>query len=169
MSLWKVFVFTNQTFCRVKKKIRNLNMSEKKFKPNCLYHTRRMEREAKAKFVASVWGADFVQFFSTVGLEEMVEFILFFHIDWGKTASVARNWTKSAPQTDATTFAFASLSILLLWSIHIWRVTIKWLILLQGCFINHFYLNILKLWRILLLFILELLKLHATSWKTLQS
>ena len=45
----------------------------------------------------------------------MVELILFFQIDRGKTASAARNWAKSALQTDATNFAFASLSILLLW------------------------------------------------------
>ena len=33
----------------------------------------------------------------------------------GKTDSVARYWTNSAPQTDATTFALPSVSILLLW------------------------------------------------------
>ena len=36
--------------------------------------------------------------FASVGLEEMVEFILFFQIDRGKTACAARKWTKSAPQ-----------------------------------------------------------------------
>ena len=44
----------------------------------------------------------------------LVQFILI-HIVQGKTASAARHWTKSAPQTDLTTFAFASDSILLLW------------------------------------------------------
>ena len=42
------------------------------------------------------------------------EFNLFFQIDQGKTTSPARNWTNSAPQTDATTFALSSNSILLL-------------------------------------------------------
>ena len=42
-----------------------------------------------------------------VYLEETVEFIHFFQIDWCKTANAARNWTYSAPQTDATTFAFS--------------------------------------------------------------
>ena len=41
---------------------------------------RRMEREAKANVVASVWGAEFSQFlasscFASVDLEEKVEFI----------------------------------------------------------------------------------------------
>ena len=43
----------------------------------------------------------------------MVEFNRF--NDWNKTASAARNWTNSAPQTDAKTFALPSVSILLLW------------------------------------------------------
>ena len=37
------------------------------------------------------------------------EFIIFFQIDRGKIASAASNWLKSAPQTDTTTLAFASL------------------------------------------------------------
>ena len=48
-------------------------------------------------------------------VEETVEFNRFFQIERGKTASAARNWTNFAPITDVTTFAFASLSILLLW------------------------------------------------------
>ena len=36
-------------------------------------------------------------------------------VDRDKTASAARNWTNIAPQTDATTFALPSVSILLLW------------------------------------------------------
>ena len=49
-----------------------------------------MEREAKAKVVASIWGAEFIQFFAlqavfaSVDLEEKVEFILFFENDRGK-------------------------------------------------------------------------------------
>ena len=53
-----------------------------------LYHRRRLEREDKAK----------------------VEFILFFLIDRGKEF----NKIPHPPQTEATTFAFASVSILLL-------------------------------------------------------
>ena len=41
-----------------------------------------------------------------------MQFILFFKI--GKTASAARNWIKSSPKTEATTFAFYSVFILLL-------------------------------------------------------
>ena len=40
----------------------------------------------------------------------LVQFILFFC----KTARAARNWINSAPQTEATTFAFSSVFILLL-------------------------------------------------------
>ena len=39
----------------------------------------------------------------------------FSQIDRGKTGCAARQWINSAAQTDATTFAFASLSILILW------------------------------------------------------
>ena len=64
-----------------------------------------MEKEPEAKVVASVWGVEFFQIlrascFSSVDLEDNFEFILFFQIDRGKT--------------DATTFAFAPVSILLL-------------------------------------------------------
>ena len=46
---------------------------------------RRMETEAKAKVVVSVWGAKFIQVraascFASVNLKEKVEFILFFQI-----------------------------------------------------------------------------------------
>ena len=51
-------------------------------------HRRRMEREAKAKVVASVWGhTSIIQFlaaltcFASVDLEDKVEIILFFLID----------------------------------------------------------------------------------------
>ena len=43
-----------------------------------------METEAKAKVVASVWGAKFIQFLAAL-------FNLFFQIDRGKTASAARS------------------------------------------------------------------------------
>ena len=62
------------------------------------------EREATAKVVASVWGTYC-----------NVEFNRFLQIDRGKKYSTAMNWTNSATQTNAKTFAFASLSILLLW------------------------------------------------------
>ena len=77
-----------------------------------------MEREGKAKVVASIWGTEFVQFlacFASVDLEEKDEFNRFFQIDRGKTDSAAKNLTNSVPQIDETTFAFASLTILLLW------------------------------------------------------
>ena len=61
------------------------------------------EREATAKVVASVWGTYC-----------NVEFNRFLQIYRGKKYSTAMNWTNSATQTDAKTFAFASLSILLL-------------------------------------------------------
>ena len=47
----------------------------------------------------------------------------FFQIDRGKTASVARHWINVAPQTGATTFAFASVSILLLRQEEIQNIT----------------------------------------------
>ena len=84
------------------------------------WHRRRMETEAKAKVVASVWGAKFVQFLAALAVlsrliwNETVECILFFQMDHGKKASAARNWTNFASQTDATIFVFASVSILLL-------------------------------------------------------
>ena len=70
---------------------------------SCLQVRKRTELEDKS-------------FFALVYLKENVELILFFQIDQGKTASAARNWTNSVvPQTDATTFALSSNSILLLW------------------------------------------------------
>ena len=47
--------------------------------------------------------------------KEKNEFILYFKIVLGKTASAARNGINSAPQTAATTFAFSFVFILLLW------------------------------------------------------
>ena len=81
-----------------------------------------METEANAKVVASVfWGCghnlynSLQRYLFCLGrIGRKVEFSLFFQIDRGKTASAARNWINSAPQTEATTFAFASVSILLL-------------------------------------------------------
>ena len=85
------------------------------------FHRRRMETEAKAKVVSSVWGADFIQFLAAL--------TIFPRSIWKnrristfssksterKTASAARNCINSAPQTETTTFAFASVCILLLW------------------------------------------------------
>ena len=45
----------------------------------------------------------------------LVQFILFFNLSWCKIASAARNWINSVTQTAATTFAFSSVFILLLW------------------------------------------------------
>ena len=62
-------------------------------------HRRRVER--KANVVASVWGAEFIHFLAALaGLPWSI---------WKKRL----NSTVSAPQTDETTFAFASLSIIL--------------------------------------------------------
>ena len=72
-----------------------------------------MEREAKAKVVVSVWGEEFVQFLAALDVLPWSIWEKRF-IDQGKRAKAARNSTNSAPQTDVTTFAFASLSILLL-------------------------------------------------------
>ena len=94
------------------------------------HHRRRMETEGKAKVVKSIWGATFFQslprklfclglfvrndWIQPVYLKETVEFNRFFQLDRDKTASVARYWTHFAPQTDATTIAMPSVSILLL-------------------------------------------------------
>ena len=50
------------------------------------YCRRRMETEAKEKVFASFWGQNLFQL-----LTALDEFILFFQIDRGKTASAARN------------------------------------------------------------------------------
>ena len=79
-----------------------------------------METEGKANVVASVCGAVFVQFLTALAVlprsiwKERLNSSYSFKIDRGKTTSAARNWTNTAPQTYSTTFAFASLSILLL-------------------------------------------------------
>ena len=44
-------------------------------------HRRRMEEEDKSKVVASVWGAECVQFLAAVDLKEKDEFYRFFQID----------------------------------------------------------------------------------------
>ena len=64
-------------------------------------HRRRMEREAKAKVVASVWGAKFVQFLAALAVLPLSI--------WKKRLN-----SNFAPQIDATIFAFASVPILLL-------------------------------------------------------
>ena len=83
-------------------------------------HRRRMETEDKARVVVSVWGVKCVQFLVALSVlprsfERKGWIQPFFQIYRDKTASMARNWTNSAPQTDATTFALSSNSILLLW------------------------------------------------------
>ena len=92
-------------------------------------HRRRMETEGKAKVVASVWWAKFVQFFAALAVlprsiwkKRFNSSSLFgrnglirtFLSNRETTASAARNLTNFAPQTDATTFALNSVSILLL-------------------------------------------------------
>ena len=65
-----------------------------------------MEREAKAKVVASVWGADFVQFLTALAV--LPRSIWNNRMNPNRprqnSYSAARIWAKSASQTDATTF-----------------------------------------------------------------
>ena len=70
-------------------------------------------RQLGGKTYSIPWGSSC---YVSVYLEETVELNSFFQIDRGKTAGAARNWIKSTPQTDATTFALPSVSILLLWN-----------------------------------------------------
>ena len=98
-------------------------------------HRRRIKTEEKAKVVASVWGKNLfncchASYFAYDDLNYRVymwnkghkddlkakdEFILFFKIVIGKTASAARNWIHpTPPHTAATTFPFASVFILFL-------------------------------------------------------
>ena len=85
-----------------------------------LKHRRRMERDAKAKVVTSVWGAELLKFLAELAVlpwsvwKKQLNSSYSYKSTENKTAGAARNWTKSFPQKDAMTFAFASLSILLL-------------------------------------------------------
>ena len=79
--------------------------NRKSFRIDIMNRRRRMEREAKAKVIASVWGAHIFQFLAALA-------VLLRSINPGKIASAARNLINSAPQTDATSVAFASVSIL---------------------------------------------------------
>ena len=80
--------------------------------PVHLTHRRRMEREAKAKVFASVWGADFVQF--SAALAVLPRSI------WKnrRSSTVSSKPTKSKQLAqqgiEQNSFAFASLYILLL-------------------------------------------------------
>ena len=56
-----------------------------------------------------------LQLFCTRTIWRMGWLILFLKSFWCKIASTARNWINSVPQTTATTFAFSSVFILLLW------------------------------------------------------
>ena len=81
---------------------------------------RRMGTEAKAKVDASVWGAKFVQFLAArVVLPQSIwkkRLNSSYSSKSTKAKLIARQGIEiqSAPQKDATTFAFASISILLL-------------------------------------------------------
>ena len=79
-------------------------------------HRRRIKTEAKAKVVASVWGAEFIQFLAAPAvfprtilimnelqqddLKEKDKFIQFFKIVLGEIASVARNLINSPNRND---------------------------------------------------------------------
>ena len=85
--------------------------------------------EAKAKVVASLCGQEFIQFLAAYSyvsyddLKNRINSSFAFKSSWcntsimkiliGKTASATRNGINSSPQTEATTFAFASVLILL--------------------------------------------------------
>ena len=87
-----------------------------------------VKRDAKAKVVASVWGPDYVQFLATLAVLPRS----IWNNRMNSTVSsnpkeakhLARQGTEQnlpPPQTEATTFAFASLSILLLCRGHSWH------------------------------------------------
>ena len=64
-------------------------------------------------------------------LKERDEFILFFKIVLGKTATAARNLINYSPQTEATTFAFSYVFNLFLWFIQKTRLKVvaaTWLV-----------------------------------------
>ena len=77
-----------------------------------LQHRRRIETEGKAKIVASVWGANFLNFFAALA----VLYLSIWKKQFNSTVSFKSTETKQlAPmQTDATTFSLPSVSILLL-------------------------------------------------------
>ena len=77
------------------------------------------------------WRTEFIQFLATLAILHyrtilkkrmnssffqiiLVQFILFFKSSYSRIASMARNWINSVPQTATTTFAFSSVSFLLL-------------------------------------------------------
>ena len=71
------------------------------------------------KWVAAGSQLDFHSILRSDDLKNRI--ILFFKSSWYKIASAARNWINSIPQSAATTFAFTSVWILLLW-LHPWFV-----------------------------------------------
>ena len=85
---------------------------------------RRIYTEEKEKVVAAVWGTELIQFIATLAIlyqdefilffSVLVQFMLFFKSSWCKTAIVTPKKWIAVPQTEATTFAFYSVFILLL-------------------------------------------------------
>ena len=98
-------------------------------------------QKIKSKGRRCCLGATFIQFLSLLAilhqdwLGEEDEFILVFISSWCKIAGVARNWIILSPQTAATTFAFSSVFIFLVWSR-------RWLTLLWR---NQYYRHISSL------------------------
>ena len=97
-------------------------------------HSRRMETEAKAKSSSLFGGAEFVQFLAALcldlfGRNGWIQRVYLEKIDRGKTASAARNF---ATQTDATEFAFASVSILLPWLRVHTNDPLSWILIIIG-------------------------------------
>ena len=79
-------------------------------------------------------GAEFVQFLAALGLDLFgrngwIQRVYLEKIDRGKTASAARNF---ATQTDATEFAFASVSILLPWLRVHTNDPLSWILIIIG-------------------------------------
>ena len=101
-------------------------------------HRRRINTEEKAKVVAALWGAEFVQFLSALAVFTVKRFEEYDELqqddlkkrmnssDSSKSSlykinGAARNLIHSVPQTQVTTFAFASVFILLLWCVHMYE------------------------------------------------
>ena len=95
------------------------------------YHRRRKKTEEKAKVVAAFWGTELNKFLAALTIwhqddlkKGMNSSCSSYRTGAGhpilqiflvKRASNCTNWINSAPQTEATTFAFSSVLFLLLW------------------------------------------------------
>ena len=94
-------------------------------------HRRRIKTEEWAKVVASVYGEESIQFLAVLAVLHWTIWIIgwiapvwFERKGWihhilhnrpRQNSSAARNWINASPKTEATTFAFSSVSVLILW------------------------------------------------------